>query len=88
MEVEGGGEDGSDGGGDVGSELSGLSPSEDDEDGGGDEPAEEPLASSGVLSSRTTLFPRVSALNGHWAPKHDCLCRRPWSEGDPCATME
>lgn len=87
MEVEGGGEDGSDGGGDGGSEPSGLSPSEDEED-GGDEPAEEPLASSGALSSRTTLFPSVSLLSESWESNHDCLCCRPWSEGGPCATME
>lgn len=88
MEVEGGVEDGSDGGGDGGSEPSGLSPSEDDEDGGDDEPAEEPLASSGALSSRTTLFPSVSLLSERWESNHGCLCGRPWSEGDPCARME
>jgi len=88
MEVEGGGEDESDGGGDGGSEPSGLSPSEDDDDGGGDEPAEEPLASSGALSSRTTLFPSVSLLSGSRESNHDCLCCRPRSEVDPCATME
>jgi hypothetical protein len=88
MDVEGGGEDGSDGGGDGGSEPSGLSPSEDDEDDGGDEPAEEPLASSGALSSRTILFPSVSLLSERRESNHDCVCCRPRSEGDPCATME
>jgi len=72
MEVDVGGDNGSDGG-EGGSEPSGLSPLEDDEDGGVDEPAEELPASSGELSSRTTLFPSVSLLIECWVPGQDCL---------------
>ena len=72
MEVEVGGEDGSVGGGDGGSEPSGSSPPEDDEDGGGDEPVAELPASSGELSSRTTLDRSVSPLSERWASEQGC----------------
>ena len=75
MEVEGAGEEGSVGGGDGGSELSGLSPPDDEEAGGEDEPAEELPASSGELSSRTTT-------------DGDCFRGGPGKEGKSFAMTE
>lgn len=75
MEVDVGGDNGSDGGGEGGSEPSGSSPPEDDEDedGGVDEPAEELPASPGEPSSRTALFPSVSLLSEWWVLGQGCL---------------
>ena len=71
MEVEGGGEE-SAGGGDGGSELSGLSPPGDEGEDGGGEPAEELPASFGEPSSRTGSERRLCPLRKGWAPGHDC----------------
>ena len=73
MEVDIGGEDGSDGGGEGASEPSELSPLEDDEDGGVDEPAEELPASLGEPSSLTSLFSSVSLLGECWIAGQDRL---------------
>ena len=65
MEVDIGGEGGSDGSGEGGS-GEGLSPPEDGEDGGVDELVEELAASSGELSSRAASFPTVSLPSECW----------------------
>ena len=67
MEVDGGGDE-SEGGGEGGSELSGLSPPGDEGVDGGGEPAEEPPASCGEPSSRTRLEPRSRRLREGRAP--------------------
>lgn len=72
MEVEGGGDE-SAGGGEGGSELSGLSPPPGDEgEDGGDEPAEELPASCGEPSSRTSSEPRSHRLREGRAPGQGC----------------
>ena len=71
MEVEGGGDE-SAGGGEGGSELSGLSsPGDEGEDGGG-APAEELPASCGEPSSCTSSEPRSCHLREGRAPGQCC----------------
>jgi hypothetical protein len=71
MEVEGGGDE-SAGGGEGGSELSGLSPLGDEGEDGGGEPAEELPASCGEPSSRTRSEPRPRGLREGRAPGQGC----------------
>ena len=70
MDVEGGGEE-SVGGGDGGSELSGLSPPGDEGEDGGGASAEELPASCEEPSSRTGSERRSCRLRKDWAPGQD-----------------